>query len=68
MEEKRFPYRVLVENAEIKRLLRMPRYKWEDNIKMWGLKVGREGCVVVLVELRCDYRDFMNTVMNFRIP
>jgi hypothetical protein len=35
---------------------------------MWVLKVGCEGCIVVLVEPRCDYSDFMNTVMNIRIP
>jgi hypothetical protein len=35
---------------------------------MWILKVGRGGCIVVLVELWCYYKDFVNTVMKLRIP
>jgi hypothetical protein len=56
----------LVEIPEINKLLRMPRYEWEYNIKC-VLKVGCEGCIAVLVELSCDYRNFMNTIMNIQI-
>jgi hypothetical protein len=41
--DRRDAHRVLMEEPEIKRLLRRPRNRWEDNIKMdlqeagWGL-------------------------------
>lgn len=34
----------------------------------WLSKVGFEGCVVVLGQLRYDWRDFVNTVMKLQVP
>jgi hypothetical protein len=34
MGERRGAYRVLLRRPEGKRLLRRPRYRWEDNIQM----------------------------------
>ena len=41
MGERSGIYRVLVEKPEGKRQLGRPRHRWEDNIKMDILKVGR---------------------------
>ena len=40
MEQSRNAYRILVGKAEGKRLLGMPRRRWEDNIKMDLREVG----------------------------
>ena len=40
MGEKRGAYRVLIGKPEGKRLLGIPRHKWEDNIKMDLKEVG----------------------------
>jgi len=43
MGEKRGVYRVLVGNPEGKRPIGRPRFRWEDNIKMYLQEVGGGG-------------------------
>jgi hypothetical protein len=43
MGERRGAYRVLVGKLEVKRQLRRPRSRWEDNIKMDPQEVGCGG-------------------------
>ena len=40
MEQSRNAYRILVGKREGKRLLKSPRHRWEDNIKMDLKEVG----------------------------
>jgi hypothetical protein len=39
----RNPYTILVGKPEVKRPLRRPRHRWEDNIRMNLRKIGWEG-------------------------
>jgi hypothetical protein len=41
--EKRNARRSLVKKSEVKRKLGRPRYKWEDNIKMYLREIGWSG-------------------------
>jgi hypothetical protein len=43
MEEMRNAYKVLVRNPEGKRLLRRPRHRWDDNIKINVKEIGFGG-------------------------
>jgi hypothetical protein len=62
-------YRVLVGKPERKRPVWKPRPRWEENIKMdlretvWGnvdwINPAQDGD---------QRRDFVNTIMNFRVP
>jgi len=56
MGERRSAYRVLVGKLEGKRLLRRPRRKWEDNIKM------------DLQEVRLGVGALVNVVTNLQFP
>jgi transposase len=69
MGEGRGVYTVLVGRPEGKRPLGRPRCRWEDNIKL-GLKdIGIDGANwIQLAEDRVQWRTFLNTVMNFRVP
>jgi len=40
MEERKESYRALVGKSEEKRSLGRPRYRWDDNIKMYPKEVG----------------------------
>jgi hypothetical protein len=67
--EGRGVYRVLVGRPEGKRPLGRPRRRWEDNIKMNLKETGIDGANWIrLAQDRVQWRAFVNTVMNLRIP
>jgi hypothetical protein len=62
-------YRVLVGRPKGKRPLGRPRRRWEDNIKLDLREIGTD--VANWIELAQDmvqWRAFVNTVMNLRVP
>jgi hypothetical protein len=69
MGEGRVVYRVLVGRPEGKRSLGRPRRRWEDNIKMDLRERGIEGANwIQLAQDRIQWRAFVNTIMNLRVP
>jgi hypothetical protein len=69
MGEGRGVYRVLVGRPEGKRPLGSPRRRWEDNIKLYLRDVGiDEANWIRLAQDRVQWRAFVNTVMNLRVP
>jgi hypothetical protein len=69
MGEGRGAYRVLVGRPEGKRPLGRPRRRWEDIIKMDLGEIGIDGTNWIrLVQDRVQWRAFVNTVMNLRVP
>ena len=69
MGERRGVFRVLVEKPEGKRPFGRPRRRWEDNIKMYLLKVGCGGMDwIELAQDRDRWPTLVNSVMNLRIP
>jgi hypothetical protein len=69
MGEGRGVYRVLVGRPEGKRPLGRPRHRWENNIKMDLREIGIDGTNWIrLAQDRVQWRAFVNTVMNLRIP
>jgi hypothetical protein len=55
--------------ARYKRLLRRPRRRWEDNIKMDLREIGIDGANWIrLAQDRAQWRDSVNTVRNLRVP
>jgi hypothetical protein len=69
MGEGRGVYRVWIGRPEGKRPLRRPRLKWEDNIKMDLREIGIDGANWIrLAQERVQWRTFVNTVMNLRVP
>jgi hypothetical protein len=67
--ERRGVYMVLVERPEGKRPLERPRRRWEDNIKMDLREIGIDGANWIrLAQGRVQWRAFVNTVMNIRVP
>jgi hypothetical protein len=69
MREGRSVYWVLVGRPEDKRPLRRSRHGWEDNIKM-NLRETEidEANWIQLDQDRVQWRAFVSTVMNLRIP
>jgi hypothetical protein len=68
MREGRGVYRVLVGRPEGKRPLGRPRYRWEDNIKLYLREMGIDGAEWIQLALdRVQWRDFVNTIMNRRV-
>jgi hypothetical protein len=62
-------YRVLVVRPEGKRPLRRRRRRWEDNIKMNLREIGIDGANwIQLAQDRVQWRAFVNTMMDFRLP
>jgi hypothetical protein len=69
MGEGRGVYRVFVGRPEGKRPLGRARCRWEDNIKMDLRKIGIDGVNwIELAQDRVQWRAFVNTVMNLRVP
>jgi hypothetical protein len=59
----------LVGRPEEKRPLGRPRRRWEDNIKLDLREIGIDGTNwLQLAEDRVQWRAFVNTVMNLRVP
>jgi hypothetical protein len=66
MGEGRGIYRVLVRKPEGKRSLGRPRRKWEDNRLR---EIGIDGAKWTQLDRdRVQWRAFVNTVMNLRVP
>jgi hypothetical protein len=69
MGEGRCLYRILVVRPEGKKSLGRPRHRWEDNIKMYLTEIRIDGAKwVQLTQDRVQWRAFVNTVMNLRVP
>jgi hypothetical protein len=59
---------VFVGRPEEKRPLERHRRRWEDNIKMDLREIGIDGANwIQLAQDRVQWRDFVSTVMNFRV-
>jgi transposase len=62
-------YRILVGKPEGKSPLGSPRRRWVDNIKMDLREIGRVGMDWIdLAQDMDQWRAFVNTVMNLRVP
>jgi hypothetical protein len=69
MGEGKGVYRVLVGRPEDRRPLGRPGRRWEDNIKMVLREIGIDGANWIRLDQdRVQWRAFVNTVMNLRIP
>jgi hypothetical protein len=69
MGEERGIYRVLVGRPESKRPLERSRCRWEDNIKLDLTEIGIDGANWIRLALdRVQWRAFVNTVVNLRVP
>jgi hypothetical protein len=69
LREGRGVYRVLVGKPEGKRPLGRPRRRWENNIKPDLREIGIDGeNWNQLAQDMAQWRDFVNTVMNLRVP
>jgi hypothetical protein len=69
MGEGRSVYGVLVGRPEGKRPLGRPRHRWEDNIKIDLREIGIDGVNwIQLCQDRVQWRAFVNTEMNLRVP
>jgi hypothetical protein len=67
--EGRSVYRVLVGRPEGKRPLGRPRHRREDNINLDLREIGIDGANWIrLAQDRVQWRTFVNTVMNLRVP
>jgi hypothetical protein len=62
-------YRVLVGKPKGRRPVGRPKRRWGDNIKMDLREIGIDGANWIwLAQDRVQWRAFMNTVMNLRVP
>jgi hypothetical protein len=69
MGEGRVIYRVFIGRPEGKRPLGRPRRRWEDNIKMDLRETSIDGANWIrLAQDRVQWRDFVSTVINLRVP
>jgi hypothetical protein len=67
--EGRGVYRILTGRPEGKSPLGRPRRRREDNIKMDLREIGIDGANwIQLARDSVQWRDFVNTVMNLRVP
>jgi hypothetical protein len=63
--EKRNAYRILLGKPEVKRLLRRPRCRWVDNIKMDLIEIGCDGMDWIGL---AQWKSLVNAVINIRVP
>jgi hypothetical protein len=69
MGEGRDVYRVLVGKPEGKRPLGRPRGRWEDNINLELREIGIDRTNWIrLAQDRVQWRTFVSTAMNLRVP
>jgi hypothetical protein len=69
MGEGRGVYKDSVGRPEARRPLRRPRCRWEDNVKMDLREIGIDGAnCIQLAQDRVQWRAFVNTAMNLRVP
>jgi transcription termination factor 2 len=69
MVETRNAYRILVGKPEGKRSPGRPRRRWVDNIKMDLREIEWDGMDwIELAQDRDQWKAFVNTVMNRRVP
>jgi hypothetical protein len=69
MGEGRGVYRILVGRPKGKRPQGRRRRSWEDNIKIDLKEIGIDGANWIrLAQDRVQWRAFVNTVMNLRVP
>jgi hypothetical protein len=69
MGEGRGVYRALVVRPEGKRPVGKHRRRWEDNIKLDLMEIGIDGANwIQLAQDTVQWRAFVNTVMNLRVP
>jgi hypothetical protein len=69
MDEERGFYSILVGKPEGKRPLGRPRRRWDNNIKMDLREIGIDGTNwIQLAQDRVQWRAFVNTVLNLRVP
>jgi hypothetical protein len=69
MGEEKSVYGILVGRPEGKKPLGRPRRRWEDNIKMDLREIGINGeNWIRLAQDRIQWRAFVSTVINLRIP
>jgi hypothetical protein len=69
MGEGRGAYRVLVGRPEVRKPLGRPRCRWDDNIQMDLREIGIDGANwIQLARDKVQWRAFVNTVMNLRVP
>jgi hypothetical protein len=61
-------YRILVGKPEGKRILKRPRRRWVDNMKMDLREIGWDVDWIELAQDRDQWRALVNTVMNLRVP
>jgi hypothetical protein len=67
--EKRNAYRILTGKPEGRRPLGRSRRRWVDSIKMDLREIGWDGMDwIELAQDRDQWRAFVNTVMNLRVP
>jgi hypothetical protein len=69
MGKGRSVYRVLVGSPERRRPLGRPKRRWDDNIKIDLRETGMDGANCIrLAQDRVQWRAFVKTVMNLRVP
>jgi hypothetical protein len=69
MGEGRDVYRIMLWRPQGKRPLGRPRREWEDNIKIDLREIGIDGANwIQLAQDIFQWRPFVNTVMNLRVP